>query len=305
MKPTLVILAAGMASRYGSMKQTDGFGPNGETIIDYSIYDAIKAGFGKVIFIIREEFADNFKAIFEQKLKGRIETDYVFQSFDLKPYDIEIEISRDKPWGTGHAVLAAKDSVKEPFCVINADDFYGREAYQKMSDFLTAEVRDDKFSMIGFQINNTLSEHGSVSRGVCEVDSNGNLTEIHERTKVFFKPEADSTKNIVFEEGGREFPLRSDSRVSMNFWGFTPKIFELSADMFREFALANTDNPKAEFFIPIVAAELIKTGKASFKVIPTQNKWFGVTYIEDKPIVQERIDTLVASGEYPDNLWGV
>ena len=293
-----------MASRYGSMKQSDGFGPNGETIIEYSIYDAIKAGFGKVIFVIKEEFAENFKGIFEPKLKGRIETDYVFQTFDLKPYGIEIEIERAKPWGTAHAVLAAKDVVNEPFCVINADDFYGRESYQKMADFLINEVSDKGFSMIGFQIDKTLSEHGFVSRGVCEVDPDGNLSEIHERIKVYFKPDGAGNKNIVFEESGREFPLRSDARVSMNFWGFTPKIFELSSEMFKNFALANADNPKAEFFIPLVAEGLIRKNLASFKVIPTQNQWFGVTYVEDKPIVQENIDKLVGSGEYPADLWG-
>jgi NDP-sugar pyrophosphorylase family protein len=303
MKPTLVILAAGMASRYGSMKQTDGFGPNGETIIEYSIYDAIKAGFGKVIFVIKEEFAENFKGIFEPKLKGKIETGYVFQTFDLKPFGIEIEIERSKPWGTAHAVLAARDTVKEPFCVINADDFYGRESYQKMCDFLINGVSDTQFSMIGFQIDKTLSEHGYVSRGVCEVDGDGNLTEIHERVKVYFKPDDSGNKNIVFEEEGREYPIRSNSRVSMNFWGFTPKIFELSAGMFKEFALANADNPKAEFFIPLAAEKLIRNQQASFKVIPTQNQWFGVTYAEDKPIVQECIDRLVAEGEYPANLW--
>ncbi|MCF8452470.1 MAG: nucleotidyltransferase [Pedobacter sp.] len=303
MKPTLVILAAGMASRYGSMKQTDGFGPNGETIIEYSIYDAINAGFGKVIFVIKEEFAENFKGIFEPKLKGKIETDYVFQTFDLKPFGIDIEIERSKPWGTAHAVLAARDVVKEPFCVINADDFYGRESYQKMCDFLKNGVSDTHFSMIGFQIDKTLSEHGHVSRGVCEVDADGNLAEIHERIKVYFKPDESGNKTIVFEEEGREYPIRSNSRVSMNFWGFTPKIFELSAGFFKEFALANTDNPKAEFFIPLAAEKLIRNGQASFKVIPTQNQWFGVTYAEDKPIVQECIDRLVAEGEYPKDLW--
>lgn len=303
MKPTLVILAAGMASRYGSMKQTDGFGPNGETIIEYSIYDAIKAGFGKVVFIIREEFAENFRNIFEPKLKGKIETDYVFQSFDLKPFGIDIEIERAKPWGTAHAVLAARDAVKEPFCVINADDFYGRESYQKMADFLNNEVTDSQFSMIGFQIDKTLSEYGSVSRGVCDVDSDGNLTEIHERTKVYFKNDESGNKGIVYEEEGRQYPLAAETRVSMNFWGFTPKIFELSAGMFKEFALSNKDNPKAEFFIPIVAEKLIRNKQGSFRVIPTQNQWFGVTYVEDKPIVQECIDKLVAEGEYPDNLW--
>jgi NDP-sugar pyrophosphorylase family protein len=303
MKPTLVILAAGMASRYGSMKQTDGFGPNGETIIEYSIYDAIKAGFGKVIFVIKEEFAENFKGIFEPKLKGKIETDYVFQTFDLKPFGIDIEIQRNKPWGTAHAVLAARDAVKEPFCVINADDFYGRESYQKMCEFLINGVSDTQFSMIGFQIDKTLSEHGHVSRGVCEVDENGNLAEIHERIKVYFKPDEAGNKTIVFEEEGREYPIRSNSRVSMNFWGFTPKIFELSAGIFKDFALANTENPKAEFFIPLAAEKLIRNEQASFKVIPTQNQWFGVTYAEDKPIVQECIDKLVAAGEYPQDLW--
>jgi NDP-sugar pyrophosphorylase family protein len=298
MKPTLLILAAGMASRYGSMKQTDAFGPNGETIIDYSIYDAIKAGFGKVVFIIREEFADNFKAIFEPKLKGKIETDYVFQSYDIKPFGIDHEIERAKPWGTAHAVLAARDAIKEPFCVINADDFYGREAYQKMFDFLITEAKDDRFSMVGYQIDKTLSEHGSVSRGVCVVDTDGNLSEINERTKVYFKD-----TGIAFEENGQEFPLDPETRVSMNFWGFTPQVFELSAHMFKEFALANADNPKSEFFIPLVAEKLTKAGLASFKVIPTQNQWFGVTYKEDKPIVQASIDKLVKSGEYPESLW--
>jgi NDP-sugar pyrophosphorylase family protein len=303
MKPTLLILAAGMASRYGGMKQIESFGPSGETIMDYSIYDAIRAGFGKVVFIIREEFAENFKGIFEPKLKGKIETDYVFQTFDLKPFGIDIEIQRSKPWGTAHAVLAARDAVKEPFCVINADDFYGRESYQKMCEFLINGVSDTQFSMIGFQIDKTLSEHGHVSRGVCEVDENGNLAEIHERIKVYFKPDEAGNKTIVFEEEGREYPIRSNSRVSMNFWGFTPKIFELSASIFKDFALANTENPKAEFFIPLAAEKLIRNEQASFKVIPTQNQWFGVTYAEDKPIVQECIDKLVAAGEYPQNLW--
>lgn len=303
MKPTLVILAAGMASRYGSMKQTDGFGPNGETIIEYSIFDAIKAGFGKVIFVIKEEFAENFKNIFEPKLNGKIETDYVFQTFDLKPFGIDIEIERAKPWGTAHAVLAARDAVKEPFCVINADDFYGRESYQKMADFLKDEVNDQEFSMIGYQIDKTLSEHGSVSRGVCEVDGDGNLTEIHERTKVFFKNGTNGEKSIVYEENENEFPLNANTRVSMNFWGFTPKIFDYSAELFKKFALENKENPKAEFFIPLVAEKLIKDKQASFKVIPTQNQWFGVTYAEDKPFVQDNIDKLVADGVYPSKLW--
>lgn len=298
MKPTLVILAAGMASRYGSMKQIDGFGPNGETIIDYSIYDAIQSGFGKVVFIIREEFADNFKAIFEPKLAGKIATDYVYQSYDLKPFGMNEEIERAKPWGTAHAVLAAKDAVKEPFCVINADDFYSRDSYEQMAKFLTSEVNDETYSLMGFQINKTLSDYGSVSRGVCQVNDAGLLTDIHERTQVYFKG-----SDVVYEENGVEFPLASNTPVSMNFWGFTPKVFEDSVAMFVEFAGANKNNPKAEFFIPLVAEKLIKEGKASFKVLPTDSKWFGVTYKEDKPIVQASIDALVSAGVYPSNLW--
>jgi NDP-sugar pyrophosphorylase family protein len=287
-----------MASRYGSMKQIDGFGPNGETIIDYSIYDAIQAGFGKVVFIIREEFAENFKAIFEPKLAGKIATDYVYQSYDLSPFGISETIERAKPWGTAHAVLAARDAVKEPFCVINADDFYSRDSYEQMAKFLTSEVNDETYSLMGFQINKTLSDYGSVSRGVCQVNDAGLLTDIHERTQVYFKG-----SDVVYEENGIEFPLASNTPVSMNFWGFTPKVFEDSVAMFVAFALANKENPKAEFFIPLVAEKLIKEGKASFKVLPTDSKWFGVTYKEDKPIVQASIDALVSAGVYPSNLW--
>ena len=299
MKPTLLILAAGMASRYGSMKQVDGFGPNGETIIDYSIYDAIKAGFGKVSFIIKEEFQDNFKAIFEPKLKGRIETDYVFQSFDLKPFGIDKEIERAKPWGTAHAVLAARNQVHEPFCVINADDFYGYDSFEKMAKFLTTEVSDDTYSLIGYQIDRTLSDYGTVSRGVCKVDDAGNMVEINERTEVYFKPDG----SVAYRDAKGEHDLSSDTRVSMNFWGFTPAVFKQSEPMFRDFVEANENNPKSEFFIPIVADNLIKSGEASFKVIPTASKWFGVTYKEDKPIVQKCISELVENGTYPANLW--
>jgi len=298
MKPTLLILAAGMASRYGSMKQVDGFGPNGETIIDYSIYDAIRAGFGKVSFIIREEFLDNFKAIFEPKLQGRVETDYVFQSYDLTQFGIDKTIERAKPWGTAHAVLAARNQINEPFCVINADDFYGYDSFEKMAKFLTTEVSDTNYSLIGYQIDKTLSEHGSVSRGVCKVDENGNMVEINERTQVYFKGDG-----VVYEEGGVETELPTDTRVSMNFWGFTPAVFKQNEPMFKKFVEANENNPKSEFFIPLVADELIKSGQAKFKVIPTSSKWFGVTYKEDKPIVQESISKLVADGTYPTNLW--
>ncbi len=298
MKPTLLILAAGMASRYGSMKQIDGFGPNAETIIDYSIYDAIKAGFGKVVFIIKEEYVENFKAIFDAKLKGKIETDYVFQNFDLKQYGIDIEIERSKPWGTAHAVLAARHAIKEPFCVINADDFYGLDAYEKMVKFLTEEVTDSNYSMIGYEINKTLSDYGSVSRGVCKVSGDGYLEEIIERTKVLHEGDT-----IVYEEDEKQYPLSLDTRVSMNFWGFTPEMFKISEELFRDFAHENKNNPKAEFFIPLVADSLINSETADFKVVPTDSKWFGVTYKEDKPIVQACIDQLIKDGVYPENLW--
>ncbi|WP_131538700.1 nucleotidyltransferase family protein [Pedobacter nototheniae] len=298
MKPTLLILAAGMASRYGSMKQIDGFGPNGETIIDYSIYDAINAGFGKVVFIIKEEFVENFKAIFEPKLKGRIETDYVFQNFDLKQFGIEEEIYREKPWGTAHAILSGRNAIKEPFCVINADDFYGFDAYKKMVDFLTTEATDSNYSIIGYEIGKTLSEFGAVSRGVCKVDDAGNLEEIIERTKVFQQGET-----IVFEEDDKQYPLSFDTPVSMNFWGFTPAVFKITEDLFREFAMANKDKPKAEFFIPLIGENLVKSNTATFKVVPTSNQWFGVTYKEDKPFVQDCIDQLVKNGSYPEKLW--
>jgi len=298
MKPTLLILAAGMASRYGSMKQIDGFGPNGETIIDYSIYDAIKAGFGKVVFIIKEEFADNFKAIFDEKLKGRIDVDYVYQNFDLKQFGIEEEIYREKPWGTAHAILSGRKVIKEPFCVINADDFYGYDAFKKMADFLTSDVNDENYAIIGYKIGKTLSDFGSVSRGVCKADEAGNLTEIVERTKVYRKDDA-----IVYEEDGKEYPLDFETPVSMNFWGFTPSVFKIAEDQFRSFAIENKDKPKAEFFIPLIGEHLVNTNTASFKVVPTDNQWFGVTYKEDKPLVQASINELIKSGIYPKKLW--
>lgn len=299
MKPTLLILAAGMANRYGSMKQVEGFGPNNETIIDYSIYDAIRAGFGKVSFIIREEFSDSFKSIFEPKLNGRIETDYVFQSYDLKPFGIDRVIERQKPWGTGHAVLSARNQVHEPFCVINADDFYGYDAFEKMASFLTNEVSDEHYCLIGYEIDKTLSENGAVSRGICKVSEDGTLKEINERTKVYVKDE-----QIVYEdEDGHTTPLHEGARASMNFWGFTPAIFRQSEPMFKDFVAANADQPKNEFFIPLVAEQLTRSGIADFKVIPTSSKWFGVTYKEDKPIVQENLKKLVENGTYPENLW--
>jgi choline kinase len=299
MQPTLVILAAGMASRYGSMKQIQSFGPSGETIMDYSIYDAIKAGFGKVVFIIRKDFAENFKNIFEPKLKGRIATDYVYQSLDSYIGDKQVPADRTKPWGTAHAVLCCKDAVKEPFAVINADDFYGSDAFQKAYDFLTTQVNDKTQCIIGYELKRTLSENGSVSRGVCEVDENGNLVSISERTKIYRNEQG----KITYEDESGLHEVSEDSKVSMNFWGFDPAIFPITEKLFHEFIDENINNPKAEFFIPIVADKYSKSGMGVIKVIPTSSQWFGVTYKEDAPSVQASIDKLVESGEYPNNLW--
>jgi NDP-sugar pyrophosphorylase family protein len=298
MKPTLLVLAAGMASRYGGNKQTDSFGPNGETIIDYSIFDAIRAGFGKVVFIIREEFKENFDKLFASKLYGRIEIDYVFQ-----PVDPEIpgigKLNRTKPWGTAHAVMCAKNQIHEPFCVINADDFYGQEAFQKMADFLTNEANSNTFSMIGYLLGNTLSENGSVSRGVCQTDENGNLVAINERTKIY----RGADQKIVFEDENGCTELPSDNPVSMNFWGFTPAVFEMAESMFIDFATKNHENPKSEFFIPLLADAFIQVPGQLLKVIPTQSPWFGVTYQEDKPVVKQSLLNLVEQGFYPAQLW--
>ncbi|WP_159633487.1 nucleotidyltransferase family protein [Sphingobacterium composti Ten et al. 2007 non Yoo et al. 2007] len=301
-KPTLLVLAAGMASRYGSLKQVDGFGPHGESIIDYSIYDAIQAGFGKVVFIIRQEFEEVMRAKFDEKLAGKIEVDYAFQDFDLTKFGVNRVIERTKPWGTAHAVMSAKDKINEPFCVINADDFYGADAFQKMATFLNEDVTDSNMSLMGFEVGNTMSDHGYVSRGVCEVSAEGNMNSVTERTNIYYKGEG-ADRKIVFNENDVEYDLDPKSRVSMNFWGFTPKVFEVCLDLFPAFVEANAENPKAEFFIPSIPDYMVKNGMADFKVIPTSSKWFGVTYPEDKPIVQESISNLIAEGAYPAKLF--
>ncbi|MBV8252955.1 MAG: nucleotidyltransferase [Chitinophaga sp.] len=299
MQPTLLILAAGMASRYGSLKQIQQFGPSGETIIDYSIYDAIRAGFGKIVFIIRENFAQEFKEIFEPKLKGRVATDYVYQEMDAFVGNHEVPADRTKPWGTAHAILCAKNAINEPFAVINADDFYGADAFVKMAAFLNGESKTDIYSVVGYELGKTISEHGSVSRGVCAVDGAGFLSEINERTKIYT-----DNGQIVYENGdGSKHPLGAQTPVSMNFWGFDPSVFALSQDLFNEFLDKNISNPKAEFFIPIVADEFIRRGKGKVKVLPTSSQWFGVTYKEDAPGVQASLSELVAQGAYPNNLW--
>ncbi len=298
MKPTLVILAAGMASRYGSMKQIQGFGPSGETIMDYSIYDAIRAGFGKVVFIIREDFADHFKAIFEPKLKDRIAVDYVYQELNSFTNGFNIPTERTKPWGTAHAVLCAKNAVKEPFAVINADDFYGRDAFQKAHDFLAKQCSQKLYAIVGYELVKTLSENGSVSRGVCEVDPNDSLISITERTKIYTVQE-----DIVFEENEILNKLDPTTKVSMNFWCFDVSVFDLSEKLFESFLETSMENPKSEFFIPIVADNFIKNENGQIKVIPTSSQWFGVTYKEDADGVQECLNKLIESNEYPQNLW--
>jgi len=298
MQPTLLILAAGMASRYGSMKQIQGFGPSGETIMDYSIYDAVRAGFKKVVFIIREDFAADFKEIFEPKLKGKVEIDYVYQDLRSFTGDFKVPAERAKPWGTAHAVLCAKDAIKEPFAVINADDFYGRDAFEKACQFLTMQVNDKLYSIIGYELLKTLSENGTVSRGVCVVDGSGNLVSIAERTKIY----QDGDK-ITYEEGDQQFSVPSDSKVSMNFWCFDPSVFPYIQKLFEEFLAEQGGNPKAEFFIPIIGDKFIQESKGAIKVIPTDAKWFGVTYKEDAPGVQASLNALIAQGAYPSDLW--
>jgi NDP-sugar pyrophosphorylase family protein len=298
MKPTLLILAAGMASRYGSMKQTEGFGPSGETIMDYSIYDAIRAGFGKVVFIIRKDFADNFKASIEPKLQGKIEVDYVYQEMDSFVDDKYLPADRTKPWGTGHAMLCAKDAVKEPFAVINADDFYGADAFVKAADFLLHTCSQKENAIIGYKLAKTLSEHGTVSRGVCDMDANNALTTITERTKIYKKDGA-----IVYEENEQTTILSDDTNVSMNFWCFHPSIFNLTDILFKEFPKDNVDNIKAEFFIPIIADHFINKFKGTIHLISTTSQWFGVTYKEDAASVRASLDALIKDKAYPENLW--
>jgi len=298
MKPTLVILAAGMASRYGSMKQIQSFGPAGETIMDYSIYDAILAGFGKVVFIIREEFADQFKAIFEPKLKGRIETDYVYQNLLDHTEEFAVPSDRVKPWGTAHAVMCCKGKVNEPFTVINADDYYGRDAFVKAYAFLTQKCNESTYALIGYELQKTLSENGSVSRGVCTSDNEQNLTNISERTKIYRKDEG-----VVYEDETGIHQVALNSLVSMNFFCFAPGFINFCEKLFPTFLTEKGNQLKSEFFIPFVANEFINSGKGVLKVIPTSSKWFGVTYKEDAEGVQSSINILVEKGVYPNSLW--
>jgi len=297
MEPALVILAAGMASRYGSMKQIQGFGPGGETIIDFSIYDAIRCGFTKIVFVIRREFANDFKQIFDEKLKDRVEVEYVYQEMKSFTEGATIPEERKKPWGTAHAVLCAMEVVKEPFAVINADDFYGFDAFEKANNFLLSECNPNNFAIIGYDLVQTLSAHGTVNRGVCTVDEERNLITISERINISMK-----NGKIICDDGKEPGEYSLETPVSMNFWCFDPAIFEYTQKQFREFLKDNITNPKAEFFIPIVADQFIKDG-GTIKVVKTHSPWFGVTYKEDAPEVERRLTELVSKGDYPKKLW--
>jgi UTP-glucose-1-phosphate uridylyltransferase len=299
MKPTLLILAAGMGSRFGGLKQVEPVGPNGEAIIDYSIYDAIRAGFGKVVFIIRESFADAFKEKFDAKLKGKIDVDYVFQELDMLPDGFTLPEGREKPWGTAHAILCARVAVNEPFCALNADDFYGFNAYKAMAKFLTESKDAQEYSMVGYKLNDTLSEFGSVSRGICEEDDNNNLIKIVETLKIIKRDD----EIISIENDGSETSLTGNEIASMNNWGFKPSVFEQLEKRFTQFLKTEIDKPKSEMYIPSVVFDLIDNQVAKVKVLEANSPWFGVTYKEDKPFVIEKINTLIAKGEYPEKLW--
>ena len=299
MKPTLVIMAAGMASRYGSMKQIQQFGPGGETIMDYSIYDAINAGFDKVVFVIRKDFAEDFKTIFEPKLNGKIKTEYVFQELDAYLNERPIPANRKKPWGTSHAILCTKAVVDEPFAVINADDFYGSDGFKKACDFLSNDCKQDVYAIVGYELSKTLSENGSVSRGVCEVDDDNNLIAINERVKIY----RDAGKMVYEDADGSKHEIPENAKASMNFWCFHPTVFSFLEEEFKKFLNQNINDPKAEFLIPHTADQFIRSKKGVIKVLSTNARWFGVTYKEDAPVVTESIKQLVADKLYPPKLW--
>ena len=299
MKPTLFILAAGMGSRYGGLKQMDGLGPNGEAILDYSVYDALRAGFGKIVFVIRKDFEDDFRRVVLSKYEGKVQCEICFQSVDKVPAGCTYNTERTKPWGTNHAVLMGKDLIHEPFAVINADDFYGKESFQVLADFLcSVEGKKGEYCMVGYRVCNTLSENGSVSRGVCTTDANGHLTDVVERTKI-----EDKNGTIVFTEDDVDTPLDPHTPVSMNMWGFTPEYFEYSEKAFKDFLAAHGQELKSEFYIPTLVNDLILAGKATCKVLDTPSKWFGVTYAEDRPQVVMKINQLIKEGVYPSKLF--
>lgn len=300
MKPTLVILAAGLGSRYGGLKQMDKFGPSGETIIEYSIYDAIRAGFGKVVFVIRESMEEDLQKVIIKKIEGKIATACAFQKLDDLPEGFTVPEGREKPWGTAHAILAARNEVHEAFAVINADDFYGQDSYRVMADYFhTSKPSDNECAMVGFELKKTVTDHGSVSRGVCLVDPNSFLLDIVERTHISKKG-----NSIYYEEDGKQFPLTGTEPVSMNFWGFQAHAMEKLQEDFNVFLSEKIDVPKSEFFIPWAVNQWITSGASKVRVLSGKSKWFGVTYQEDKEFVQQSLTELIAGGHYPANLWG-
>ena len=300
MKPTLYVLAAGMGSRYGGLKQLDGLGPNGETIMDYSVFDAERGGFGKVVFVIRRSFEDDFKEKIISKYIHKIPVEIVFQDLDNLPAGFTLDPAREKPWGTNHAVLMAKEVIREPFAVINADDFYGRESYAILADYLSKlNGQQNNYCMVGYRVGNTLSESGSVARGVCETNADGFLTGVVERTRV----ERIDGKVQYKDENDQWVAIGDNTPVSMNMWGFTPDYFNHSEDYFISFLRENAHNLKAEFFIPLLVNHLIVNEVAKVKVLDTPSKWFGVTYADDRQGVVDKIQALIDKGEYPSKLW--
>ena len=303
MKPTLLLLAAGMGSRYGGLKQLDGLGPNGETIMDYSIYDAIKAGFGKIVFVIRKDFEQDFREKILSKYEGHIPAELCFQSLDALPQGFSVPQDRVKPWGTNHAVLMAKDVIKEPFCVINCDDFYNRDAFMVIGQFLSSlpQGATNTYAMVGFRVGNTLSENGTVARGICSTNEAGHLTTVVERTEIMRVDGPVCYK----DEQGAWAPVDDNTPVSMNMWGFTPDYFEHSEAYFKEFLAdpKNMENLKAEFFIPLMVNKLINEGTSTVKVLDTTSKWFGVTYAADREDTVKRIQKLIDEGVYPAKLF--
>lgn len=303
MKPTLLLLAAGMGSRYGGLKQLDGLGPNGETIMDYSIYDAIQAGFGKIVFVIRKDFEEQFRTQVLSKYEGHIPTELVFQSIDNIPEGFSVPEGREKPWGTNHAVLMAKNVINEPFCVINCDDFYSRDCFKVIGNFLAnlPEGAKNQYAMVGFRVGNTLSENGTVSRGICTTNAEKHLVDVVERTKI---ERRDGKVQYIGDEC--EWVVTDDNTpVSMNVWGFTPDYFEYSEAYFKEFLSdkKNIENKKSEYFIPLMVNKLINDGTASVEVLDTTSSWFGVTYPEDRESVVTKIQSLVDESVYPSKLF--
>jgi NDP-sugar pyrophosphorylase family protein len=298
--PSLVILAAGIGSRYGGLKQLDPVGPSGEIVIDYSIYDALKVGFGKLVFVIRRDIEDAFRDAVGRRFENIADVHYVFQELESLPAGYSVPADRQKPWGTGHAVLVAKEAINEPFAVINADDFYGRRGYQLLHDHLSQEENQDTYALVGFALRNTLSEFGSVARGLCTVDEANCLRRVVEATEIY--KDGDHARSR--QADGSDVSLTGDEWVSMNMWGFSPSLLPRLEAGFRDFLETRTDNPKAEFFLPGLVDELIQTHTVQTRVLPSADAWFGVTYKEDKPHVIKSVQQLVADGAYPENLWG-